>query len=250
MQGRIQTPITLNPTLADIETLNTLAMKKKFPLIKVSAFCLGNITQHYRLLPVGAAIGFHSGPKLVAETSFPLHDMASKVIASPGKDTTAHLLFQLFFPKPKQIVYLPYHEIIPAIQKRTVDAGIIIHESRFTFEKQGLQELVDLGDYYTQQTGLPLPLGVIAVERSLNMLEISRTLKASIDYARENPETVAPYIQMHAQEKDPVIIAKHIDLFVTQETEEISPQGIESIRSLFELAIQKKLLPKTALDFV
>src|SRR5437016_646179 len=167
VHGKILTKVQVEAHLFDIEKLNSLALKKTFPITKTSAFCLGKLTKDYVLLESGAAAGFGVGPKLIAKEKFALDDLQDKTVAIPGALTTANLLFHLLMKKPKAIIYMPYDQIVKACLTKECDAGVIIHETRFSYQSLGLQELQDLGALFQDRYSLPIPLGVIAGKRSL-----------------------------------------------------------------------------------
>ncbi len=227
------------PTYGDIEQLNQWAIEKKYPLIKISIACLDQIADDYQLLPVGAALGEQAGPKIIAKKPFHLEEMGSKRIAIPGQETTAHLLLNTFAPPPKEKLFCLYHEIGDLISQGKADCGVIIHESRFTYEKQGFHQIADLGTLWDRRFGLPLPLGGLAIRRDLpenTKLTIVAALQASLRYAKTHPEASREFVSSLAQEKDPDIIAKHIALYVNRETERLSSTGILAIKTLLHCA--------------
>lgn len=225
-------PITA--LFADIEKLNELALSAAIPLIKISFHTFANIAHHYQLLPIGSALGFHCGPKLIAKTPFSLTDLHKKKIAIPGKQTTAHLLLDRLNLIPKEKHFCLYHEIMPLIECGTVDCGLIIHESRFTFKPQFV-EIADLGLLWHTQTQLPLPLGGIAIARDIpssHKQTIVSILQSSLAFARKFPNKALPFILQAAQEKKTAVVKKHIQTYVNCETEKLSQKGILAIQTL------------------
>lgn len=222
------------PHLADIEELNSLALKETFPIVKVSCALLPQIP-HYQMLPVGSAIGHDHGPKVVATTAIPLHEMYRKTLAIPGEHTTAHRLIEKFLPPPKEKIFAPYHQIPHLVAQGDVDAGVIIHEQRFLLEKYGLVEILDLGTLWEHRFCLPLPLGCVVAHKDLDkdlVDHITTTLQSSLVYAWRHPKKSLPFVIANSQEKDPDIIQKHIDLYVTNETYHLSKTATQAIDKL------------------
>lgn len=229
------------PTYADIEQLNNWALEQKYPLIKVSFACFAKLQKTYRLLSVGAAIGENCGPKIISRIPFPLEEIAEKVVALPGKETTAHLLFNHLAPSPKKKLFCLYHETQQLLNSQAADCGIIIHESRFTYQKEGFHEIADLGTLWQRAYGLPLPLGGLALLRNISAAlqdKITKILSASLRYARAHPEECNKFISSLSQVKDTDVIKKHISLYVNQETEELSSRGQKAIQSLLNFSAQ------------
>ena len=252
MEKKIPSKVAIHPVLADIQQLNTWAYEAKFPVTKVSTYCLGNITANYVMLPVGAAVQSGSGPKIVAKKAFSLNELKDKTVAVPGLDTTAYLLLRILLPEPKKIISARYEEIPELVKNGSIDAGVIIHETRFVLSRYDLVEIADLGKLFNNQYKSPLPLGVVVAQRSLGegiIREISHTLAQSVRYARTHKE-ITPFVLNSSQEKDLDVIQKHIDMYVTQDTEQITARGIQALYVLFTHAINQKLLPKEALNFL
>jgi len=249
VHGKIESDIAITAQLHDIAVLNAQALLGRYPITKVSAYCLGKITKDYVMLRTGAAIGRGGGPKLVALTSRPIHDL---ILAIPGVNTTAHFLSQILLDQPKELLFLPYHDIVPAILSGQCDAGVIIHETRFSFAQHGLQQLADLGTLFEERFHCPLPLGVIAAKRSLGktvLTSIEATIQRSIAFAKTYPQSSEAYIASLSQEKERSVIADHINLYVNEETYQMSEQALNGMKTLFSVAIQKNLLPQSALEF-
>jgi 1,4-dihydroxy-6-naphthoate synthase len=235
IEGYVGQDLHIDPFFADIQQLNEWALSKTFPLIKISIACFSKIASDYQLLPVGAALGHQCGPKIIAKRPFPLADLPKKRIAIPGKDTTAHALLNLLKTKPKEKLFCFYHEIFKLLEKEVVDCGIIIHESRFTFQQAGYYEILDLGEYWHVQTKSQLPLGGIAVLRNLpdeTKEKIVDTLRKSLYYAHQHSNIALPFILKHSQEKVVMTIKNHITTYVTKETENLSQQGIIAIKKM------------------
>lgn len=216
---------------ADIESLNNYAISDKFDLLKISIAHLTNISHKYDLLPVGAALGINCGPKIIAKRKLQIEKC--KRIAIPGKTTTAHILLNRFFPAIKEKIFCRYNDVTKLIEEEAVDCGVIIHETRFTFEKVGLVEIVDLGKLWTKETNLPLPLGGLVIRKSYpNRNVIIETIRESLKYAKTHPSQILEFMLIHSQEKEEEIIKKHLSAYVNDETENISEMGIKSIKLL------------------
>ncbi len=240
--------------LADIDILNRLALEGTVEVVKLSLAAFAEVRDRYALLHCGGALGRGVGPLVVArkdsllrpavstEGGAALADELSRVrVALPGSRTTAALLAQAFAGELKRAVTMPFDRIMPAVAAGEVDAGVIIHEGRFTFASHGLRQLIDLGEWWETSTGLPVPLGGIAVARSLHQ-EVQRAveeaLRASILLARTDPEASREYVRTHAQEMDPLVCQAHIDLYVNEFTVDYGAEGEAAIERLLALVPQ------------
>lgn len=245
IQGFVGEQLKAEPHFADIQHLNEWAIQGTYPLIKLSFNCFAEVIDNYELLPVGTAMGFNCGPKIISKSPFPLSDLNKKKIAIPGKGTTAHLLLNRLGLHPKEKFFCLYHEIADHLKRDEAECGLIIHESRFTFRNQGFVEICDLGNLWQKKTGAPLPLGGLAIKRSLpkkKKWKIVKILRNSLNFARENPEKSIPFILAHSQEKDPLVVQKHIETYVNNETESLSQKGIGAIEELLCLKSSSFLL--------
>ncbi|MGE3954945.1 MAG: 1,4-dihydroxy-6-naphthoate synthase [Parachlamydiales bacterium] len=222
----------VEPTIADIQELNELALTHEYDLIKVSCALLP--LPPYRVLPVGAAIGYGCGPLLISRSPFPLTDLPTKRVAIPGKSTTAHLLLDRVAPAPRAKHFLPYHEILEAVEQGAVDAGVIIHEQRFTYQERGLHLIADLGALWNG----PVPLGCLLAKPQL-AATLTEALQRSLEAAYKKPPLA--YMQTHAQELSPAVIQKHVDLYVAEETRQLSPAGVQAISRLIKKPSQEWL---------
>lgn len=234
--------------LEDVQSLNQHALKGVFPVSKISFACLGKILDNYVALPAGAALGYGSGPKIIANTPFSPDEITKKKIAVPGKDTTAFLLLKVLFDiDDKNILFCPYEKINSLIKKGIADCGLIIHETRFTFRSEGFFEIADLGALWEKQVSLPLPLGCIVAKRSLGnkaLETLTGAIHSSLDYGWKNRSSSYDYILNHSQEKNIDVIEKHINLYVNKESSQLSDIGIQAIDMLLCLGREKGLLPK------
>ena len=232
--------------LEDVETLNGLALSGLLDVSKVSYHLLGHILKEYQLLRSGGALGRGCGPLLVAREALDPSRLAGRRIALPGRYTTAALLLRLFDPSLADFVYLPFDRIMSAVADGSVDAGVIIHESRFTFASYGLTRIVDLGEWWERETGHPIPLGGIAARRSLGretLLALERGLALSVAYAFDNPAQSRPYIRAHSQEMSDEVCAAHIGLYVNDFSRGLGSEGESAVRLLLERAAAAGIVP-------
>ena len=244
--------LRLDPVLLDIEALNERAVSAAEPLAitKLSLPALAHVTSRYAVLPSGSALGFGCGPIVVCRQGADftqLADLSSARIAIPGRHTTAYLLLSsLAQPAPAQCVAMRFDEVMPAVASGAVDAGLVIHEGRFTYQSHGLRQLADLGELFEQQTGGPLPLGVIAARRDLDedtFRNVGAVLGASVRHARLHPEASRPYVRGHAQELDDDVCDRHIELYCNAFTEDLGTAGRQAIEQLLARGRSIGLLP-------
>lgn len=232
--------------LEDVETLNQLALRGELDVTKVSYAALGHIRDEYALLRSGSALGRGCGPLLVASENLDPNDLHGKTIAVPGRYTTAMLLLRLRYPELENFIVMPFSEIMDAVLKGYADAGVIIHESRFTYQGFGLHKLLDLGEWWEAETGLPIPLGGIVARRSLGVATIAaieEALRRGVGYARSHPDQAAHYIGKHAQEMSAEVCAAHIGLYVNDFSANLGDEGVAAIRCLLERAERSGLIP-------
>ncbi len=238
--------ISFNERLEDVETLNRLAVEGLLDVTKVSYAALGHIREQYALLRAGSALGRGCGPLVVAREPLAESGLSGKVIAIPGRYTTAHLLLRLHSPSAENFLEMPFNEIMDAVMTGRADAGVIIHESRFTYQGFGLHQLVDLGEWWEGETGLPIPLGGIVARRSLGAEVIGRIekgLTAAVDYARANPRAAASYIREHAQEMSEDVCLSHIGLYVNDFSQQLGDEGERAIYELLKRAENAGIIP-------
>jgi len=222
--------------LEDVEQLNMLALRDKLDVTKVSYHAFAHIRDRYVLLRSGGAMGKGCGPLLVARDPLRPSDLKGGRIAAPGRLTTAVLLLRLFDPTLGNIVHLPFHQIMDAVANGSVDAGLIIHESRFTFRSYGLHLVLDLGEWWEIQTGLPLPLGAIAARRDLGpslLSSIDRIVRSSVSFSFSHPEASSAYVGSYAQEMDEEVRAAHIRLYANEHSLDPGPEGEAAAAALF-----------------
>ncbi|HBG05861.1 MAG: 1,4-dihydroxy-6-naphthoate synthase [Geobacteraceae bacterium GWC2_58_44] len=233
--------------LEDVETLNRLALSGLLDVSKVSYHLLGHILKDYLLLRSGGALGRGCGPLLVAREALDPARLAGRKIALPGRYTTAALLLRLFDPSLTDLVYLPFHKIMAAVADGSVAAGVIIHESRFTFASHGLLQMLDLGQWWEQQTGHPIPLGGIAARRNLGrgtLLALERGIALSVAHAFDQPAEARPYIRAHSQEMSDAVCDAHIGLYVNGFSRDLGVEGEAAVRLLLDRAAAAGIIPQ------
>jgi 1,4-dihydroxy-6-naphthoate synthase len=249
MNGKVPTAgLQLAPAdLADVETLNEWAMAGRLDVTKISFHALGHVLDEYALLNAGAALGRGCGPLLVAGDKMAAADLTGKTVAIPGHFTTAAMLLRLFAPHCRQLAVMRFDRIMPSIADGEVDAGVIIHESRFTYRQHGLTLLQDLGAWWEQLTGLPIPLGGIAARRSLGepvLQALELAIRASMQWAAAEPHRCLPYIRQYAQELDEKVIGEHIDLYVNKFSEDLGIEGRQAIDEFLRRGRKAGILPE------
>jgi len=237
--------------LADVETLNEWALIGRLDITKLSFHALGHVTADYVLLRSGSALGHGCGPLLVSARPVERRQLAALTVAIPGRYTTAAALLKMYAPEIENPVAMRFDEIMPAIADGRVDCGVIIHESRFTYDRLGLKLVTDLGAWWEKETGSAIPLGCIAAKRSLGrkiITDIDAAIRASICWARANPDQL-DYIRQHAQELDDQVIQEHIRLYVNTYTENIAAQGLVAVEAFMNRGREAGLLPAAAVHF-
>jgi 1,4-dihydroxy-6-naphthoate synthase len=248
VEGRIPGAPPVVERYEDIDTLNQIALRGEPDIVKVSFHALGHLRERYCLLRSGGALGRGCGPLVVSREPFAPAQLARKTIAIPGSLTTAALLVRLFAPELRDanIRVMPFDRIMPAVCEGTVDAGVIIHESRFTYQRHGLTQVVDLGEWWERETGHAIPLGGILMRRDLGDDLIRRTeqgLAASVDFAFAHTDLVWPTVRRHAQEMEDDVMRQHIALYVNDFTRNYGPEGERAITHLLATAERLGLVP-------
>lgn len=242
---KLGSELKFSEKIRDVEKLNRMALNGELDITKASFHAYGFLRDDYCLLRSGSALGRGCGPLVVTKKKFPLEELSGKKIAIPGKLTTAYLLLKLFAPAVNDVVEMPFDSIMNAVSLGTVDAGLIIHEGRFTYPHYNLKMVIDLGEWWEQDTGLPIPLGCILAKKELGeetIAKIDRLLKESIQYGFRNRALAWEYIKKNAQEMDDKVIQQHIDLYVNDYTVDIG-EGIIAVEKLLERAEILNLVP-------
>lgn len=231
--------------LEDVQTLNEWAKADKLNISKISYGVLPLVQDHYSLLNSGGALGKGVGPLLIAKKSIEdLKEVDEMLIAVPGINTTAHLLFSLAFPNAKNKKFLVFHEIENAVLNGTVDAGVIIHENRFTYQDKGLIKLMDLGTNWEEKLNCPIPLGGIIMQKKFEprvQSKIESLIKKSVEYAFENYPNLTDYVREHAQEMSESVMRQHIDLYVNNYSIDLGEEGRKAVYTLLDVHQQLKM---------
>jgi 1,4-dihydroxy-6-naphthoate synthase len=234
--------------LADVEALNRAAFAGEADITKLSYHAYAYCADRYVALDAGSALGRNCGPILISKRQISTGQVAAGGlrIAIPGKFTTANFLLGFAFPAARDKTELVFSAIEPALLDEQYDAGLIIHENRFTYEAKGLKKIVDLGEYWEEVTSAPIPLGGIVIRRSLpdDVKErVNRVLRRSVEYALANPAASLPFVREHAQEMSEEVMYKHIDLYVNEYSVDLGSEGRRAVRMLFERAAASGLIP-------
>ncbi|MFG3225989.1 1,4-dihydroxy-6-naphthoate synthase [Kitasatospora sp. NPDC048194] len=239
-------------TFADIDVTNGLAERGELDVLKISYGALPWVLDEYALLPCGGALGRGCGPLVLTRPGVDSPaELAGRTVAVPSERSTAYLLFRLWAAGAVpggfgEIVVLPFHEIMPAVRDGRVDAGLVIHEARFTYHRYGLHSLADMGEAWERETGLPIPLGAIVARRSLGaerLRGLAETIRASVRQAWADPAASRAYVLAHAQEMDPAVADQHIGLYVNEFTADLGEEGYEAVRALLTRAAAEGLVP-------
>lgn len=222
--------------LADIEVLNRHAIEGTPDVGKISFGTYPLIAKEYQLLTAGSALGFGVGPLVVSKKPITPNELVNCIVALPGEHTTANLLFTSAFPGASRKKQVVFSEIEDMVVSGAVDAGVIIHETRFTYQNRGLHKVIDMGEWWEKKTGFPVPLGGIAIRRSLPALTkhlVNSLLRQSIEFAQNNRKTVMNFVQQHAQEMNPDVQKAHIELYVNKFSIHLCKDGQNAILNLF-----------------
>jgi 1,4-dihydroxy-6-naphthoate synthase len=246
VHGKIDTEgIQFEPFLADVETLNRRALAAESDITKLSFHAYSFTSGNYQLLQSGAALGRGCGPILIAREEFQLSEVENCLIAIPGVLTTANFLLSLAFPRVTRKTEMVFSQIEDALIRGEIDAGLIIHENRFTYEKKGLKKIIDLGEWWENNYKLPIPLGGIAVKRSMDQElkeRIGRIMRNSVEFALQNPSQAMGYVHKHAQEMEEAVMLMHIGLYVNDFTIDLGETGKEAVEKMFAVAKEKGII--------
>lgn len=231
--------------MEDVEALNNRAFKQDLDITKLSYHAFLYLTTHYALLNSGSALGFNCGPLLVKDSKTEISDINRASIAIPGKYTTANFLLSLAFPNATNKQETLFSDIEEAVLSHKVDAGLLIHENRFTYEQKGLAKIIDLGEFWESLIHAPIPLGGIVVKRTIDpalQRTIDQLIRKSVEFAFANPESCMDYVKAHAQEMDEEVMKKHIALYVNTFSVDLGDTGRQAVELLFDKAKEHKLI--------
>ncbi|MFI9643311.1 1,4-dihydroxy-6-naphthoate synthase [Micromonospora sp. NPDC051925] len=263
VHGRVPGAPPVEVTFADVDVTNTAAQRGAYDLVKVSYAALPWLLDDYHLLPCGGALGRGCGPLVLtrstagtigtAETAGAGRpdrvDLSGATVAVPGDRTTAYLLFRLWSAgrPPARIEVVPFHEIMPGVAAGRYDAGLVIHEARFTYHRHGLTALVDLGEWWEADTGLPIPLGAILARRGVvDPAAATGWIRESVRQAWADPSASRAYVLSHAQEMEPDVVDRHIGLYVNEFTADLGDAGFAAVEALLGRAADAGLVPQTS----
>jgi 5,8-dihydroxy-2-naphthoate synthase len=249
VHGKVRVPgVEFRERLEDVETLNRLALEDGLDLTKISYHALGHLRESYALLRSGGALGRGCGPLIVARPGVSLAELRQGVIAIPGRLTTAYLLLRLFDPSITNIEVMTFDRIMDAVSAGDVTAGLIIHESRFTYPRYKLEKLLDLGEWWERHSGLPIPLGGILGRRSLGgetLLKVETGIRESLHYANSHPDEVLDYCRQHSQEMENQVMMSHIDLYVNDFSLDLGEDGLRAVQRLLAEAEALGVFPRS-----
>ena len=252
--NKIRVPgLKFNHTLTDIETLNRKAMEGFYDVTAISFHAYPYIQDKYALMTCGGSVGEQYGPMVVAPRAFGLEDLKRMKVAVPGTLTTAYLALKLFAPKIETVV-VPFDQIIPEVLAGKYEAGLIIHEGQLTYESSGLQKILDLGKWWHDLTGLPLPLGGNAIRRELGpelIASITKALRDSIQYALDHREEALAYAMQFARDLDHQMADRFVGMYVNERTLEYGSDGKEAVEKLLGMGFRAGIIPhKPRVEFV
>ena len=247
VHGRIDTEgLEFDYFLTDVEELNKKALSADVDITKISYHAFAYVAQNYLILDAGSALGNRNGPLLISKNRIGISELPGLRIAIPGKYTTANLLFSIAWPDVDNKSEYLFSDIEDALLKDEVDAGLIIHETRFTYYRRGLHKLADMGEYWETLTGLPIPLGAIVIKRSIPddiALKVNRVVRRSLEHAYKDSFASYDFVSGNAREMDSTIMNNHIKLFVNEYTLNLGKKGREAIIELFRIAGEKGVIP-------
>lgn len=243
VHGRVDTEgLEFDWFLADVEELNRRAVEGSVDITKMSFHAYARTAQKYLILDSGSALGRSNGPLVVSRRPVMPDELDDALIAIPGKYTTANLLFSIFWPGATRKREYLFSDIPGAVLSGEADAGLIIHETRFTFRSMGLTMVADTGAMWEKMTGLPVPLGGIVISRNIDPLvasKVERAIRRSIEYARSSPRESVDFIRQHARETDAEVTREHIKLYVNDFSLSLGEEGRRAIEKLFSVALEK-----------
>jgi 1,4-dihydroxy-6-naphthoate synthase len=252
VHGRIDTEgIEFELIMSDVEELNRQAFAGETDITKISYHAYAYVADSYLLLNSGSALGFQNGPLLISKHKVYPDEIENLKIAIPGKHTTANLLLSIAYPNHKIKKEYLFSDIEEVVLSGEMDAGLIIHENRFTYQQKGLKKVADLGEFWESKTGLPIPLGGIIVNRKLSAevrQKVNRIMGRSVKYAFENPNVSYPFVKQHAQAMDFSVMQNHIKLYVNNFTTDLGPEGKKAVETLYIEATKLGIIPEMRED--
>jgi len=248
VHGKIDTEgIEFEVFMEDVEALNQRAFAGDIDITKLSYHAFAHLTHHFALLNAGSALGNNCGPLLISGNNMTRDEITGARIAIPGKMTTANFLLGLAFPEAINKQTLLFSDIEDAVLRGDADAGLIIHENRFTYEQKGLVKIIDLGEFWESATGYPIPLGGIVVNRNIPrdvQKKIDRIMRRSVEYAFNNRENVMPFVRCYAQAMEDDVMMSHIGLYVNDFTIDLGDKGKGAVQYMMDVAVEKGLIQK------
>lgn len=247
VHGRIDTEgLEFDYYLADVEELNRRAFTGEPDITKMSCYAYAYAAGNYLILDSGSALGHKNGPLLISKHKINLKKIAGERIAIPGRYTTANMLLSIAWPEAQNKTEYLFSEIEDALIGDKADAGLIIHETRFSYFRKGLIKLADMGEYWEKLTGLPIPLGMIAVNKRIpfeTALKVNRIIRKSLEYAYQNAMDAYDFVKENAQDMDSSVINNHIKLYVNKFTINLGKEGKRAVTELYRIAGEKGLIP-------
>ena len=233
--------------LADVEELNRRAFTGEPEITKISCYAYAYAAGNYLILDSGSALGYRNGPLLISKRKIDLKEIAGARIAIPGKFTTANMLFSIAWPEAQNKTEYLFSDIEDVLLNNEADAGLIIHETRFSYFRRGLIRLADMGEYWEQQTGLPIPLGTIVINRRIpeeTALKVNRIIRRSLEYAYQNSMEAYDFVRVNARDMNSSVMNNHIKLYVNKFTLNLGMDGRRAITELYRIAAEKDLIPE------
>lgn len=248
VHGRIDTEgLEFDYFLADVEELNRKAIAEEVDITKMSYSAYAYASENYYILDSGSALGYRNGPLLISKHKIDPDELKNTRIAIPGKFTTANLLFSIAWPDAKNKTEYLFSDIEKVLLNDEADAGLIIHETRFTYQKKGLLKIKDMGEYWQHLTGMPIPLGAIVIKRKIPediALKVNRIIRRSLEYAYHDSFACYDFVSKNAMEMDSTVMNNHIKLYVNDFSLDLGRMGRKAISMLFEIATGKGVLPQ------
>lgn len=247
VNGKIDTEgLEFDYFVADVEELNRRAFEGTTQILKLSYHAYAFVASDYLILDSGSAIGYGTGPLLVSRRDIGEEEVSNSRVAIPGRYTTANLLFSIKWPDAVDKREYLFSDIENAILNNEVDAGVIIHESRFTYFRKGLRKITDLGRYWEELSGSPVPLGAIVINRSVPehiALKVNRILSRSINYAYGDLYSTFDFVRKYAREMETEVMYSHIETYVNEFSSQLGPEGKKAVKKLFETALHRGVIP-------